>query len=273
MVNVFIHGGRLGDAVMALYAAKKVGGGIFQMCLRHEPPWDHKKLNSILALVKYQSYIKDAIHVKVPKEYIKPNHIDSKYIESGADPIPWTHSFIESESKCNPEDYPEYKSQGKNWLHYTHQARRHCDHFGVKWEPDIVWLEAPKTKGNVDVLFHAPSYRLVRSRQSWIKIIELLSSKCNVVVITGPDDRHEWSDVAKVIVPEDFLEVADYINSAKCFLGAASSCYCVAEGLRKLRFVELRADCYNTHCYGETGHIINNWSDDIVIESVLGAVI
>ena len=69
--NIFLHGGRLGDTVMALYAVKKLGGGVFQMCARHEYPYGKDQLLSMLRLVEYQSYIKRALHVNVPLKYMK----------------------------------------------------------------------------------------------------------------------------------------------------------------------------------------------------------
>lgn len=280
MRNIFMMGGRIGDTVMALYVVKKLGGGVVQMCLRHEQPFDLDQLNAVMTLVKYQPYVDDAIHVKVPQQYIKVGYTPDEYVNSGVDPIPWTHSFIDSESRIKNRDdvmreYPEMHAAGLNWIHHIHQAHHHCKHFGVEWTPDTKWIDAPLTKAGVDVVFHAPSYRLVRNRESWLKIIRAISQHCSVVIITGKNDRFDWSqvdDVAATIAPGDFVQVADYINSAKCFLGAASSSYCVAEALRKMRFVELRADCYNTYCYGDTGMIINNLDDDAVVAKVLAYV-
>lgn len=262
---------------MSLYAVKKLGGGIVQMCLRHEQPYDLEQLNAMMALVRYQPYVDKVIHVKVPTQYIKIGCTPDEYVNSGCDPIPWTHSFIDSESRIRNEDdarreFPEMFAAGLNWIHHIHLADHHCRYFNIEWVPDTKWLEAPLTKNGIHVVFHAPSYRLVRSRESWNKIIRAIAAKCNVIIITGRRDRLDWhhlSDVAESIVPEDFLQVADYINSATCFLGAASSCYCVAEALRKKRFVELKADCYNTYCYGDTGKIINELDDDAVIAKVL----
>lgn len=289
--NIFLHGGRLGDTVMALYAVKKLGGGVFQMCARHEYPYGKDQLLSMLRLVEYQSYIKRALHVNVPLKYMKTSRsvnqpgyaqlTPDENMFSGITPLPWTHSFIDAENWIKSDYdarliYPECSAAGKNWIHVIHQAQHHSRFFNVEWKPDTVWLEAPATKTGVDIVFHAPSYRLVRSRESWCKILVELSKSRNVVILTGERDRDDWISISNdvmTIVPPDFLETADYINSAKCLLGAASSCYCVAEALRKLRFIELKTDCYNTYCYGETGKIINDLTDEQLVEHVLQATI
>lgn len=268
-MNVFLHGGRIGDTIYALYIVKKVGGGIFQQCLRHAPHrWDEKTLLSVLKLVRYQPYINDAIYVKVPKIYMMSDTPISA-LNVGAEPLHWNYSFIDSESQSDPENYPDLCYV--NYLHYAHQARRHCVYFKLKWNPDDVWLTAPKTK-KLDILFHAPSYRLVRSRERWQRIIEKLSLNFKIVVVSGEHDRGEWSKNFDVTVPPDHLEVADYVNSAHCFLGAASSCYAIAEALKKMRFIELAPDCFNNYPYGKTGRLINEWSDQELIAHVKGYI-
>lgn len=266
MGNVFIHGGRIGDCIYALHTVKDLGGGIFQICLRHAPiRWDQKSLLDLLPLIQYQSYITKAVFTKIPHQYVMRNtspgtkHRGSEEFEClGEDFQPWTHSFVDSESVYDPHNYPDLCNV--NWIHHCHQSRRHHHFFQIKWDPDAVWLEAPKTK-RVDIAFHAPSYRLVRSSDRWARIVETLQKRFNVAIISGEVDRHDWARVGDVIIPPSLLETADYINSAICFLGCASSCYAMAEAMKKHRFIELAQDCFNNFPYGKTGRLVNEWSD------------
>jgi hypothetical protein len=276
MGNVFIHGGRIGDCIYALHTVKDLGGGIFQVCLRHAPVrWDEKILKSLIPLLEYQKYIDRVIFTKVPPQYVMRHDHNSMWSGHqemalhGADYIQWTHSFIDSESVNDPHNYPDLCNV--NWLHYAHQSRRHHTYFRIKWDPDAVWLDAPKTRA-VDIVFHAPSYRLVRSPHSWRRILNALQKRFNVILLSGEVDRYEWANDSDVIVPENLLDTADYINSAYCFLGCASSCYAIAEAMKKYRFVELAPDCFNNYPYGKTGRLINEWSDEEVIAHVVGFV-
>jgi hypothetical protein len=254
-VNVFLQGGRIGDTIYALYVVKKLGGGIFQQCLRHAPHrWDEVALRDTLKLVAYQPYVKEARFVKVPAAYMMPD-TPKEARHLGEDPIEWTHNFIDSESQNDPQNYPDLCYV--NYLHYAHQARRHCVYFGVKWDPDDVWISAPKTK-TLDIAFHAPSYRLVRE----------LQKTCRVVILSGRHDKYEWDGCGEVVVANTILEAADWVNSAHCFLGAASCCYAIAEGMKQFRFIELATDCFNNYPYGPTGRLINHWSNREVIGHV-----
>lgn len=276
VANVFIHGGRIGDTVYALYAVKKLGGGIFQQCLRHAPlRWNQELLEATLKLVRFQSYVNEARFVKVPIQYVMDHgqHIYQKYsfekntfLGSGEEAIPWTHSFIDSESENDPYNYPDLI--GKNWLHYAHQARRHCHYFNLKWNPDDSWLEWPAKTKSVDIVFHAPSYRLVRSKRDWECILKSLMKKFNVVILSGHEDKHEWMNVGDVTVADDFLDVSKYLSSAYCFLGCASSVYAIAEGMKQYRFVELADDCFNNYPYGKSGRLINKWSNEEIVGHV-----
>ena len=252
----------MGDCVYALYTVKALGGGDVFLSLFHRPGWDESMAKSMLPLLQYQDYIGRAALLPLLEGEIKT------WRACGAVPDEvkaLSHNLHNAEKDRNPEAFPEW--HGKCWPGNCHIAKRYAVHFGVEWNPNATWLTAPMKKG-VDVVFHMPMRRMVRTMKEWGTILSALYVDGHCVVIIGGDDLHEWNElrgVASLIRPTDFLQAADYINSARLFMGGASSCNTVAEGLKRRRIVELADGCDDTYPYGSTGWCANDMSTDEVI--------
>lgn len=255
-MNKFIHGGRLGDCVYSLYAVKMLGGGIYQICLYHGKAWNEKMLRSILPLIRAQTYITDARFTSVPQNWWTDDNKHCRHIFDHAF-APADYDLIRADSMRNPEDFPELIPG--TWPGNVHLAKRYAQPFGIKWYPETKWLDVDcNYAGAVDIVFHAPTRRIVRQKNEWISILSVLASKRDLIIVGGENDIHEWYvEGAELIVPIDMLQTARIVSSAKLFIGAASSVNTIAEGLKKTRLVELAPDCFNTYPYGESGMCIN----------------
>ena len=252
----FHIGGRLGDSIYSLYTVKKLGGGEFYLSLFHTPGWNEKMLRSLLPLIEYQEYITKAGMCEPPPRF---GDIDI------------THDLHQAEDDFNPECFPEWN--GPVWPGNCSIQKRYAVHFGMECNHEEVWLTAPQTR-ELDITFHMPHRRSVRDVDEWIRILLTfqIHYKLKVIVLAGPNDAREWTDLTnqlKVIVPKDYLETADWINSAKLFIGGASSCNVCAEGLKKWRMVEVADGCDDTYAKGKTGFTINSWPPNDVISMAI----
>jgi len=253
----FHHGGRVGDCIYALYTVKKLGGGEVFLSLYHTPGWNEALIESMLPLMKYQRYIRDAGQCETPPRF---GDIDI------------THDLHAAEGDFNPEEFPEWT--GPSWPgDGVSILKRYAVHFGIEPDFEEIWLDAPSTK-EVDIVFHMPVRRCNRDQDFWMRALLYLQDhmKKKVVVLAGPDDAHEWnlSPRLKVTVPDNYLETADYIQSCKVFIGGASSCNVIAEALKKWRMVDIAPGCHDIYAKGRTGFTINRWSlDDIVAMAML----
>lgn len=225
-MTTFHHGGRLGDAIYALYTVKALGGGHVVISDFHDGTWNPR---SLLSLLKHQPYITGAEFFPYSDEMAAS----------------CTYDLHEAEDDNNPEEFPEW--HGGDWPGNIHLAKRYAVHFGIDWHPNQPWLTAPRTK-NVDVVFHAPKRRVTDEAALSDVLHRLVNAGLEVRVLGGPEDYAEWYRPLWEMVciqPENLLEAADYINSAKVFFGAVSSCHAIAEGLEKPRYVQQAPGCDN----------------------------
>lgn len=266
-MTTFHHGGRIGDCVYALYTVKALGGGDVFLTSFHTPGWDEQMAKRLLPFIEYQQYVTSAIYLP-----IKFGDLEGWRHGGGVpkelDPI--AYNLWEAEKDYNPEAFPEW--HGGSWPGNCHIAKRYAVHFDVPWDPDSIWLNAPATK-KIDIVFHMPMRRMVRPSADWAFILNTLQGfGHSVLILGGMDDIGEWLSVDPKLprlCPDNFLVAADYINSAKLFLGGASSCNTVAEGLKKPRIVELADDCDDTYPYGTTGQCANAMSIEEVVNASL----
>ncbi len=239
MSKVFHHGGKFGDMIFALYTMKALGGGQLVVSDYHGVGWDLKIAETMRSFLLYQQYVESVALFSYP------------YIELYRDSI--DHDLQHAEDDKNPEAFPEW--HGGSWPGNCNIKKRYAVHFGVDYDPEAVWLTAPKTK-EVDVAVHLPMRRSVRSPTDWKEILYGLSRLR--VVILGEEG----------LGVDSLLETADYINSAKVFLGVVSSCNALAEGLGRRRLVEQADGCDNVNVGGKMGLSINSLSNQEVIEMV-----
>jgi len=252
--------------VYALYTVKALGGGAVLLSTFHWPAWDIEMAESMMPFLRHQEYIDAAGIFSVPIGQMERWRACGT-IPKGIDTC--SFNLWKAETDHNPEAFPEW--HGRVWPGNCHIAKRYAVHFGVEWDPESKWLTAPTTK-KVDVIFHMPLRRIVRNRKQWFWILNRLQETgYSVIILGGPNDIDEWSGRSEfhTCCPKDFLETADYINSAKLFIGGASSCNTVAEGLKKRRIVELAPDCDDTYPYGDTGHYANDMSDEKIVQLAL----
>ena len=284
MVVTFHSGGRIGDTLYMMYAMKSLvaseacrpaskRGAKLYFSLYHSPGWNKDFIDALKPLIMYQDYMHSVEMCEPPpspdREWPPAKLEDGKQVPWQRYEImglekPVHYDFQSVEDMFNPEDYPSWNDQ--QFPGSIHIAERYAAPFGVRWDPETVWLKAPKTKDEIDVVFHMPHRRSLRSPQEWNSLFDLITHSYgnNLTILGGPEDIHEWKDICtncdvKFVVPETFLETADIINSSAVFLGGASSCNVIAEGLKKPRMVELRPDCFNTYPRGRTGVTINDW--------------
>ena len=252
-MQTFQTSGRLGDIVYQLYTIKAMGGGDIIIDLEHhkEPPekWNWHMAESIMPLLSYQTYI-DSIFMS---------------LEPGGRP-PWKYpdepiydfDMVDAErAPMDPPSFPEW--HGRNWPGNIHIAKRYAHHFGVAWKPGSIWLDAPKTK-EVDIVIHAP-HRRVTDYRSLAEAIQRLDMAGHGIAII--DIENEWPEEYR-LQPKDMLEAADWINSAKVFLGAVSSCHAIAEALGKPRLVQQAPDCDNVN----STHVLNGLNARQIVELV-----
>ena len=260
-MRTFHSPGRFGDCIYQLYTVRALGGGDIYISDFHTPSWSQQHISDLLPLIQYQKYVNEAKPIQFSVDEM------SRWRTGGGKPD-WikthiTHDLHDAECDRNPKDFPEW--DGRVWPGNIHIAKRYAVHFGVTWDRESAWLEAPVNEHGYDIVFHAPVRRLVRDREEWRQILTELASKHRLLIVGGVNDIEEWwVSNADKLAPPSFLETAGYINSAKVFLGAASSCNVVAEGLKKPRLVELVQDCFNTY----PTQCINDMSAAQIIEQI-----
>ena len=235
MSKVFHHGGKFGDMIFALYTMKALGGGQLVVSDYHGTSWSLEIAETMRSFLLYQSYVESVVLCSYP-------HIGLI-----------NYDLQHAEDDKNPEAFPEW--HGGSWPGNCNIRKRYAVHFGVDYDPEATWLTAPATK-DVDVAVHIPQRRSVRSTKDWHEILGELGDLR--VALLGEEGGGT----------DSLLETADYINSAKVFLGVVSSCNALAEGLGKRRLVEQADGCDNVNVGGKMGLSINGLSNQEVIEMV-----
>ncbi len=235
MSKIFHHGGKFGDMIFALYTMKALGGGQLVVSDYHGVGWSLEIAETMRSFLLYQSYVESVVLCPYP-------HIGLI-----------NHDLQHAEDDKNPEAFPEW--HGGSWPGNCNIRKRYAVRFKVDYDPEATWLTSPRTK-QVDVAVHLPMRRSVRSGADWNNILDGLSRL--KVVILGEEG----------LGTDSLLETADYINSAKVFLGVVSSCNALAEGLGKRRLVEQADGCDNVNVGGKMGLSINRLSNQEVIEMV-----
>ncbi|KKM76751.1 hypothetical protein LCGC14_1377030 [marine sediment metagenome] len=238
MSKVFHHGGKFGDMLFALYTMKALGGGQLMVSDYHGVNWDLKVAETMRSFLLHQSYVKSVV-------LIDYDDLDYGRVD---------YDLQHAEDDKNPEAFPEW--HGGSWPGNCNIRKRYAVHFGVEYDPEAVWLTAPHTR-IVDVAVHLPMRRSVRKIGDWDEILDGLKELR--VAVLGEEG---------VLGTDNLLETADYINSAKVFLGVVSSCNALAEGLGKRRLVEQADGCDNVNAGGKMGLSINRLSNQEVVEMV-----
>lgn len=261
-MRTFHSPGRFGDCIYQLYTVRALGGGDVYVSDYHTPSWSQQHIRDVLPLLQYQKYVREAKPIQFSGDEM------SRWRTGGGKPVfiqrCVDHDLHDAEGDRNPKDFPEW--DGRVWPGNIHIAKRYAVHFGVIWDKEAAWLDAPINDDAYDIVFHAPMRRLVRDPDGWKIILEVLAKDYRVLILGGTNDIEEWRHVRGVDcrVPRNFLKTAAHINSAKVFLGAASSCNVIAEALKKPRLVELAPDCFNTY----PTECINDYDGSSIIEKV-----
>lgn len=257
----FHHGGRLGDCLYAMYAVKNLlqEGEKAKIILTdfQEGSWDVNYIRALLPLLVHQDYVSDTAYELFSEKFTNP---DARQAAIKQLALCVDYDLHDAELDYNPELFPEWN--GPHWPGNCHIAKRYAVHFGLEFDPEAVWLTAPK-KGDYDVVVHAPKRRLSIQDNGFALLLKALhKGGAKIAVIGGPHDFNEWNadltaGQAQFICPSDMLEFAALINGAKVFVGTASSGGVIAEGLKKQRFMDIGDGCFNTYPYGETGVCLN----------------
>ncbi len=250
----FYHGGHIGDVIYSLYTMMVDGGkSLLELGPGQNQRWGDREIKSLLPLINYQSY---ATGIKV------------------ASASPDAHDFTDCTRIVNSRDF--YEWHGLRWPGNINLKKRYfigyfLAMYGMKWvlehfESEPKWLDAPRTKPYQFVL-HLPTQRLCRPISDWYDIVNQLKLLGSVAII-GSDDTDIWENTGVYQRPTDMLDAANYINSAHMFLGSASCNYVIAEGLRKLRFVDVPQESEGTVPTNHSGWNIASWSVQEIINRV-----
>lgn len=136
----------------------------------------------------------------------------------------------------------------------------------------VSWIHADKTK-LVNVVAHIPKHRMCRSAEEWTSILLKLKMNGLIVKLIGGDDVMEWAGKKAIkdmiVKPKDMAEAADYINSARIFIGSASCNYVIAEALGVYRFVDVPDESIGTVPIDQKGWNVAKWSADRVVDAVM----
>lgn len=258
MSDGFYSGGHIGDAIYQLYTLSKTPAkSVFFLGPGQDNRWGSEEIKSIIPLAKYQSYISSC------------EEVDS--CPEGA------FNFKEEGGEKKPECFYELSMgwPGDLRLKKLYFVSYFKD-MGMRWilenfKRSGAWLTAPSTK-KFDVVAHIPTRRITRSKKEWVHIIKAIENSGRTVAIIGGEDVREWDGHFNCIKPKDMLDAADYINSSRMFIGSASCNYVIAEGLDKLRFVDIHPDSLGTAPSEDNGWNITPWSTQTCIERILDCI-
>jgi len=254
----FYHGGHIGDVIYSLYTIKKSGGGTLVLGPGQQHGWGDDEIDALMPLINYQDYVYEIW--SIDKKY--PDQID--------------HDFTSIRDIVNPEDFWEWEHEP--WPGNAHLKKRYFNSLWRKraglidqmlaYSNDDKWLTAPHESYAVfDIVFHAPTRKIVRGQAEWHDILSALSTKGFTILVIGGDDLDEWSDSLYYVKhkPANFLEVASRIDACGLFLGLASCNYVIAEGLDKFRLIDMAPATTGAEPMNERGWDITNWSKGRVI--------
>jgi hypothetical protein len=258
----FYHGGHIGDVIFSLYTIQTAGGGHLVLGPGQQTMWGHEEIDALLPLLNYQDYISTARRI------------------DGGERLNPTYDFREIGKIWNPEQFFEWDE--RVWPGNCLLKKRY---FNAYWGDrglsvpeqmrlynEGAWLTAPPVPG-YDIVFHSPLRKMngCRNVNDWIGIFRQLSlNEVKILLVTGPNDIGDWPDTAYYdkVVPKDFLEVAGRIGSAKLFMGTASSCCTIAEGLDQFRLYDMAPQTESAPPMNARGWDTTKWSHDRVVQSV-----
>jgi len=246
--------GHIGDAVFTLHPIhhRSLSGDKANYYLQHDnrDRFDRSVCLSLSPLIEYQDYISDVVVTDVVPEDCLPHEKDIRF-----------------------KDY--YEVTGNHNMAYVNLKKRHFRAMNadrsMRWclenfKSSGPWLKAPAVQA-ADVVAHLPTGRLTRSIDSWVKVLDSVREHSSVLVIGG-DDVSEWEGHAECHKPDSMLEAASLINGCKLFIGASSCNYVIAEGLGKLRFVDIHPNSSGTRPRDETGWDTSKWDDDTLCRRI-----
>jgi len=97
-----------------------------------------------------------------------------------------------------------------------------------------------------------------RYRNNWINYFFLKQYEGNLLFVGLPDEHKEFCDKWDLKMPNfqirDFMGIAMLLNSCKFFMGNASMCYQIAEGLKIPRLLETYQLMPNVIPFGKLGY-------------------
>jgi hypothetical protein len=271
---VFHHGGRLGDCLYAMYTVMMISNVLQRkahviLSDYHRGGWSQEAAKSLTPLLLDQWYIGKVTWLSLPEDKRSPySFLDFDPLFPDMSFPDVTFNLTRAEGDYNPDKFPEWN--GVNWPGNISIPKRYAAHWDVPWSPDTPWLEnSNKIRNPASVVFHLPKHRLTRHESDYVSLINLLRSKqIKCKVIGSEEDRHFWRNYINVECG-DFLNVATNIQQSDCFVGCASSCYVVAEGLGKRRFIDFKPDCKKSLEASPTIQTdITSMSIDLVFESI-----
>lgn len=246
-MKTFIHGGRIGDLIYALYTVKEMGGGNIILVNHHTPGWGVEYYKSLTRFLSRIPYISG--HCWVEKEE------DAIEIAKTAGEC---FNFIDAERSYNPDKFPEW--HGKSWPGNIHLAKRYATYFNIPFFANQIWLQPGLFQPRVgslpehkfDIVFHAP-VRRVTNMEHLKDIVVFLSKKYRIVVTGDELDEKNWLAYIGInknvtyfsMLCRDMADQAYLIQESTVFLGAVSSGHAVSEAMGKPRYVQQADGCDN----------------------------
>jgi hypothetical protein len=225
-LKTFYHSGDLGDVVYSLPAVRELGGGEFYLgpdnrsggLTRTKMTEPNAKL--VIPLLEAQPYIKSATYRATLPEDI---------------------SYDLNAMRLLIQDHRIDMDTGYNL------ARCYLRTFGVPRDHDRKpWLTVPSPVSVAPVVINrSPRYQDAAFR--WDRILRTYPD----CVFIGLQAEHEdfckrWSATIPFHPTENLLEAAQVIAGANLFIGNQSSCYAIAEGLKKRAILETCPSGSNT---------------------------
>lgn len=220
-INVFAHGGDVGDLMYGLPAMKAIGVGM--LILHHHPvrePFSEVKFEKIAPLLRLQPYFTD---------------------------VQFQHDVPNTKWNFNP-------FRQRNWAFRNGKNPESLcqSHFRIFGLPEAAisepWLtvDTPTRIPNYPVVFHrSPRYH--NGKFPWKQVYQAYGR--SAVFVGMPKEHQEFSQAVGRIEyypTADYLELARVIAGCSLFIGNQSCPYAMAEGLKKNAILEAfyhAADC------------------------------
>ena len=248
-MNSYKHSGTFGDTIYSLSAAKKLGPGEFNICLRNVEGIARKYGYNEKDIIPDHKgrYVEKDFDLLAPLIQRQP-YITKVSVYDGA---PVTHDL---------DDFRGVWGRGV-WGNFN---QVYAKTFKLP-EPDPLepWLECNPIREAAVVINRTTRYYRDTPdvTETWLKLMEMSDATKNGIFVGTEQEHKKFIADFGVEVPyrpvSNLLEMANLIGGADLFIGNQSSAYSIAVGLGSRTILEKRpgvTDPYN-ECYFDRGDL------------------